>query len=142
MRKGKAYLKSFPGAKAEQLSYHTTAVLAQQYDSEIIYVEIKDLLNGSSIEQISTDVIEIVQLCRNRSIGKVFVSGIVYCTKVRYEKIQKLNKKLYQERMKYSFCFIENGAISEKDLWKDGIHLIESGRVVVANSLINHLNNL
>ena len=42
------------------------------------------LLNGSSIEQISKDVIEIAQRCRNRRIGKVSVSGIVYCTKVRY----------------------------------------------------------
>ena len=43
--------------------------------------------------------------------------------------------------MKYDFCFIDNGAISEKDLWKDGIHLTESGSVIVANSLINYLNN-
>ena len=35
--------------------------------------------------------------------------------------------------MKYSFCFIDNRAISEKDLWKDGIYLIESGRVIVAS---------
>ena len=43
--------------------------------------------------------------------------------------------------MKYGFYFIDNGAISKKDLWKDGIHLIESGRVIVANNLINYLNN-
>ena len=29
----------------------------------------------------------------------------------------------------------------EKDLWKDGIHIIESGRVIVANNSINYLNN-
>ena len=40
--------------------------------------------------------------------------------------------------MKYG-CFIDNGAVSEKDLWKDEIHLIESGRVIVANNLINYL---
>ena len=43
-----------------------------------------------------------------------------------------------KECMKYG-CFIDNGAVSEKDLWKDGIHLIESGRVIVANNLINYL---
>ena len=42
--------------------------------------------------------------------------------------------------MKYSFCFIDNRAISEKDLWKDGIYLIESGRVIVASNLSNYLN--
>ena len=41
----------------------------------------------------------------------------------------------------FIYLFIDNGAVSEKDLWKDGIHLIESGRVIVANNLINYLNN-
>ena len=44
--------------------------------------------------------------------------------------------------MKYDLCFIVNGAVSEKDVWKSGIHLIESGRVIDANGLINYLNNL
>ena len=41
--------------------------------------------------------------------------------------------------MKYDFCFIDNGALSEKDLWNNEIHLIESG--IVANNSINYLNN-
>ena len=67
----------------------------------------------------------------------MFVSGIVYCTKLRYETIQNLNKSLYEECLKYGFCFIDNGAVSGKDLWKDGIHLIEGGKFIVANYLIN-----
>ena len=43
--------------------------------------------------------------------------------------------------MKYGFCFINKGAFSKKDLWKDGIHLTESGRVIVANNFTNYLNN-
>ena len=50
--------------------------------SSIIQVGINDLLNGLRIKQISKEVIEIAQQGRNRSIGNVFVSGIVYCTKV------------------------------------------------------------
>ena len=34
--------------------------------------------------------------------------------------------------MKYGFCFIDNRIILVKDLWKDGIHLIESGRIKTA----------
>ena len=63
--------------------------------------------------------------------------------------------------MKYDFCFIDNGALSEKDLWNNEIHLIESGidngalsekdlwnneihlieSGIVANNSINYLNN-
>ena len=56
-----------------------------------------DLLNGSSTEQVSKDVTEIAQRCRNQSFGKVFISGIVYCTKVRYETNQNLINGLYEE---------------------------------------------
>ena len=62
LQEGKAYLKPFPRAKAKQLNHHATAILAQhQYDSAIIHIGINELLNGSSIEQISTDVIETAQ---------------------------------------------------------------------------------
>ena len=48
-------------------------VLAQRrYDSAIIHVGINDLLNALSIEQISKDVVEIAQRCRNGSDSKVF----------------------------------------------------------------------
>ena len=71
-------------------------VLAQRrYDSAIIHVGINDLLNALSIKQISKDVVEIAQRCRNGSDSKVFVSGFIYCTKVRYEKIQNLNEGSY-----------------------------------------------
>ena len=53
-----------------------------------------------------------------------------------YETIQNLNKNLYEKGMKYGFCFIDNGAISERDLWKDEIYLSEGGRVIFANNLI------
>ena len=137
LQEGKSYLKPFLRAKAKQLNHHATTVLAQHYyDPTIIHVGINDLLNGLSIEQKSKDVIEIAKRCRNRSIGKVFVSGVFYCANGRYETIQNLNKSLYKECMKYGFCFIDNAAVSEKALWKDGIHLVESGRVTVANNLI------
>ena len=34
----------------------------------------------------------------------------------------------------------DNGAVSEIDLWTDGIHMIESAKLIIANNLINSLN--
>ena len=36
---------------------------------------------------------------------------------------------------------IDNGAVSEIDHWNDDIHMIESGKCIIANNLINSLNN-
>ena len=65
----------------------------------------------------------------------------VLTSKVRYQTIENLNKSLYEECMEYGFCFIDNGAFSEKDLWNDGLHLIESGRFIVAHNFIYYLIN-
>ena len=65
--------------KTRQLNHLATAVSAQhQYYSPIILFGINDLLNGSSIGQISKDGIEIARQCRNQSICKVFVFGIFH----------------------------------------------------------------
>ena len=34
----------------------------------------------------------------------------------------------------------KNGAVSKENLWRDGVHLVESGQAIVANNLINGIN--
>ena len=35
---------------------------------------------------------------------------------------------------------VDNGAVWENDVWKDGIQLLKSGKVINANSFINSIN--
>ena len=43
--------------------------------------------------------------------------------------------------MKYGFHLVDNGAVFKEDLWSDSVHLAESGKVIIANNLINGINN-
>ena len=43
--------------------------------------------------------------------------------------------------VKNGFYFIDNSALTETDLWKGGVHMLESGKCLVANNFICHLNN-
>ena len=43
--------------------------------------------------------------------------------------------------MKNGFYFIDNSAVTERDLWKDGVHIAESGKFLVENNFTCHLNN-
>ena len=79
--------------------------------------------------------------CRSHNIGPVFVSSIVYSTKVNYELLCKVNNFLHEECVKNVFHFINNLAVAQRDLWKDGVHLVEGGKCLVANNFICHLNN-
>ena len=140
-----AHLKAFPGSKAQQLNHHSIPILQEHdYDGAIIHVGINDLIKNPNenkdIAQIVRDVVDIALQCRNYNIGTVSISSIVYSTKVNYGLLHKLNNALHEECLKHSFYFIDNSAVTEKDLWKDGVHLVESGKCIVANNFINHLN--
>ena len=72
----------------------------------------------------------------------IFISSIAYSSKVNPVPVQQLNGLLFDECRRNGFKFVDNGAVSEIDLWTDGIHLIESGKRIIVNNLINSLNYL
>ena len=70
----------------------------------------------------------------------IFISSIAYSSKVNPASIQQLNGLLFDECKRNSFKFVDDGALSEIDLWSDGIHMIKSSKRIIANNLINSLN--
>ena len=110
-----------------------------------MHVGINDLIKNPNENKVATkirrDVIDIALQCRSHNIGKVFISSIVYSTKVNYELLWKVNNFLYKECVKNGFHFIDNSAVTERDFWKDGVNMVESGKCLVANNLICPLNN-
>ena len=70
----------------------------------------------------------------------IFISSIAYSSIVNPASIQQLNCFLFDECRRNGFTFVDNRAVYETDLWTDGIHMIESGKSIIANNLINSLN--
>ena len=142
INKGEVSLKAFPGAKARQLNHHTISHLKDNtYDAAAVHVGINDLTsNVKSSNDICKDIIDIDLRYRNNNIGMIFISSIAYSSKVNPTSIQQLNSLLFDECRRNGFKFVDNGAVSENDLWADGIHMIESGKRTIANNLINSLN--
>ena len=89
---------------------------------------------------ICKEIINIGLRCRNNNIVMVFISSIAYSSQVNPSLLQQLNGLLFDECRRNGFKFVDNGAVSESDLWTDGIQMIESGKRFIANNLINSLN--
>ena len=146
LEEGIAHVKAFPGSKSQQLNHHSIPILQEyEYDGAIIHVGINDLIKNPNenkdATKITRDVIDIALRCRSHNIGTVFISSIAYSTKVNYELLCKVNNFLHEECVKNGFYFIDNSAMTERDPWKDGVHMVESGKCLVANNFICHLNN-
>ena len=66
----------------------------------------------------------------------VFISNIVYSSKVNPVSMQQLNGLLFDECRRNGFKFVDNGAVSEIDLWADDIHMTESGKRIIGNNFL------
>ena len=102
---------------------------------------IKNPNENKDATKLASDVIDIVLQYRNHKIGTVFISSIAYSAKVNYELLCKVNNSSHEECVKNGFYFIDNSAVTERDLWKDGVYMVESGKCLVANNFICHSNN-
>ena len=51
-----------------------------------------------------------------------------------------INEELQQLYQENNFGFIDSFQITTNDLWKDGIYLVEDGKVLLPSNFINKLN--
>ena len=133
IKKGGVSLKVFPGAKARQLNNHTIPPLEDNtYDAAAIHVGINDLLSKiTSNNDICKDIVDIGLRSRNNSIRMIFISSIAYSSKVNPASIQQFNGLLFGKCRRNGFKFTDNEAVSEIDLWTDGIHILNGFRIII-----------
>ena len=143
----KSFIKSFPGAKVEELQHYVTPHLeTQKPDISIIHV------GGNNINYKNLEDINVGEIFENiANVGKkcasfnstVFISSILVKKNVRVSTIiRSVNEKLQDLCGKYGFHFISNDNIGRKFLSDDGIHLSEDGTDIFASNFVNSVNDI
>ena len=90
---------------------------------------INDTLHCKTNEELTelpNNIMKIVHACHEYNIGKTFISSIATCPRT-FANIAKINEDIDNMCTSNNFKFIEHNQITTKDLWKDGVHLRESG---------------
>ena len=93
-----------------------------------------------NVNEITKNIINIALRCRSHNIAMIFISSIVYSSKVSHEIIKRLNELLLNACTKDGFHLIGNGAVSKMNFWSNGVHLVTSSKVIIENNLINVIN--
>ena len=65
-------------------------------------------------------------------INKIFLSSVLYLFKISGDSIKKLNLDISNISKSNRFHFIDNSNISMNFLYKDGLHLLYSGKELLA----------
>ena len=141
---GKVYLKPFPGAKADQLNHHVEPSPEEyEYDAAIIHVGINDILGSKSekeVKDVPRKIMNVAETCRNYNIAKIFISSIIRCSRATVD-IDYINGKIRELCIQNNYEFVSNTQINKHDLWRDGIHLQESGKILIPKNFTNSVNN-
>ena len=78
-----------------------------------------------------------VDKCHAYGIEKVFISGLVYATRISLPVLERTHEMIVHIWYKLGVCYVN---IRRKHLWKDGLYLVESGKVILANNFLSYFS--
>ena len=144
---GNAKLLCFPGAKSHQLLHYIDVNLDRRKppDSVIIHIGVNDVIydnSQSNIENLVRNIKKMTEKCRNAGAKNVFTFGLVYSTRVSLPILERIHKTLSSYCDLHNCIYIDNRNIRGKNLYKDGLHLLESGKEILANNFLFYLNRI
>ena len=93
-------------------------------------------------EEIAREIINIGVTARSMGVQNVAISAITRRRGMFYEPMRcQVNDMLKHMCTVELFSFVDNDNIGLGDLYTDGIHLAESGNIILANNLLRVINN-
>ena len=135
---------SFPGATSKEILHYLDVHLTNSSpDAVILHDGVNVLLEDNSkskIENLEKNVRSVVDKCHTYGIKNVFVSGLVYTTRIGLPVLARTHEMIVNLCYKLGVCYVDNRNIRRKHLWKDGLHLVESGKVILANNFLSYLS--
>ena len=135
----------FPCASSHQLLHYLDVHLKDKsIDTVIIHIGINDLLTNSSrsgMDNLIYNMKKITKKCLMFDVKSVFISGLVYTTRVYVSLLERIHVLIFDFCRKNSFIYVGNRNIRSDSLYKDGLHLIDKGKAFLADNFTVYLNN-
>ena len=142
---GKASFKRFSGATSKQLNHYTLPTLIEESpNTVVIHVGTNDLKQKDKTkENIAKEIMNIGITSRKHGAKNIVISSIVTRRGVNLDRKRKeVNMLLKDMCVKEGFYYLDNDNVTFDKLYKDGVHLVENGSIVLANNILNFLNSL
>ena len=130
----------YPGGQPKQLLHYCTFTLEKDNPDVVIINVGTNSLGRDDPVTIANDIFNIVNTCRSFGVNQVYVSAITYRPDF-IKEIKEINDILYANNNIYGYNFISNNNITHSHLWRDNIHLNDSGTNMLSSNFIYAINN-
>ena len=142
IKNGNARIHSFPGATSHQLLHYLDVNLDKYTDAVVIHIGINGILNSASnVNGLLSNIKHMIKKCRNFGVKYIFISGLVYTKRIITEFLEDVHLKLANVCKEMQVCFIDNRNITGFYLFRDGLHLLESRKMLLANNFVSNFSN-
>ena len=121
-----------------------TNITRRSFNSALIHIGINDILKDQSdlqCESLTRNILEISQRCKEHGIEEIIISSLVVTERIDPNLLARVNASLCNMCRENRFCFVYNSKISVDNLFKDKLHLLDSGKTILANNFIYCINN-
>ena len=143
LRSRQSRFKHFPRASSKDLLHYIDPALEEQnFEAAIIHIGINDILYDNSSRQINIllqNIKEIGKKCKNYKVKYVFISSLTFNTRISHKLLNEVNEMIVRVCLENSYHYIENGDVYENDLFKDGLHLQNSGKKILPYNFVVNL---
>ena len=104
----------------------------------VIHIGIKDILNNKTslnTDQMLENIKNITQRCKRDGIQKVLTTN-----RLAQDLVVEVNKLIKNMFNIEGYCYINNDNITRANLFKDGLHLADSGKQILADNFVSNVN--
>ena len=139
-----AKLRLFPEVTLKHLKYYAVPSLIDKTPHRtILHGGCNDVSNKNSTpKKIANEIGVMTILCRSYGVNDILISTVI-CRRNKFlnEKVKRINFLLKFICEENEYFFIDNSNIEIRNLWKDGIHLLEPVKTKLAKNFIYFLGN-
>ena len=140
----KAKMLNFSCASSRKLLHYMHILLEGiQVDTIAIHIGVNDLLDYSDqsrIDSFMNNIICMTEKCRNYGVKNIFLSGIVFTTRVSLDILVQAHNMISNFCSTNGLYYIGNRNIRADCLYKDRLHFLDKGKIALANNFIINLN--
>ena len=144
LRNRSAKLLNFPGSSSKQMLHYIDIHLEDKsIDTVLLHVGVNNLLNDnikSNVDNLMSNIHKIVEKCERVGVKNIFVFGLLYTTTVSLPTLEEVHSLISNFCRENACIYIDNRNIRGFCLYKDGLHLLESGKKILVNNFIVNLN--
>ena len=144
LKSNTAQMKCFPGASSKDLAYYVIPTLEKMsFDQALIHVGVNDFLNDDTLSHqiFLQNISSIAQKCKEKGVSEIIISSMVITERVNANIIVEANESLRNFCRQNGFYFIDNSNIGTSKLYRDKLHLLESGKDILGKNFIDGINN-